>query len=146
MAIQRARIGFVAVLTTASLAFTSPAFAALHVNLTGIGCNQQQESGSDEIYIGVNGSRINIGWFQNGTGIATNIISNASPTRFDLWEDDGNHWYDGDDYFGTIEISTPLSGWPNSQYHELFADCSWGVCVNYVLSIRACTIGPGCPT
>jgi hypothetical protein len=65
-------------------------------------CTYQNETGADEIFLKFNGVRLNMGNFTNGkdyTSPSTLIVSSL-PVNIEIWEDDGNHWYDGDDWWG----------------------------------------------
>ena len=82
--------------------------ARVLVNGIGVFCQAQNEFGQDEIYMKFNGVRINVGSFvsletETTTGMA---ILPSLPVTAQLWEDDGDHWYDGDDLWDTVTVSS----------------------------------------
>jgi hypothetical protein len=80
--------------------------AALKIN--SITCIDQNEISQDEPYLDFNGQRI---WSGNMSQGDTVNLSSVGPFIFEgsaslsLFEDDGNHWYDHNDYLGTYTIS-----------------------------------------
>jgi len=101
--------------------------ARVLVSKAGVHCTYQNESGGDEIFLKFNGARLNMGSFWNGrdyTSPATLIVS-ALPVNIEIWEDDGDHWYDGDDWwggtaclsFGYCHDETVQGGWQNHSYY-----------------------------
>lgn len=88
-------------------------------------CVTQNEIGQDEIFLKFNGNRLNMGNFSNGTNTpsATTYTFASTPVTVELWEDDGNHWYDGDDQWDSNSWSdlNPHSVhniWNGGQSHD----------------------------
>ena len=99
------------------------------VALNGIGvlCYNQNELGEDEIYLKFSGLRVNMGNFSNGVQrtVSTSAIFASLPISVELWEDDGDHWYDRDDlwdselvgFYGKVQLQSSVG--PNyPQYHS----------------------------
>jgi hypothetical protein len=65
-----------------------------------------QEVGHDEVYLKFNGTRVNVGSISGGDcgTYPYYLIVPSTPFHVELWESDGNHWYDQDDFF---------EGWDN---------------------------------
>jgi hypothetical protein len=99
------------------------------VALNGIGvlCYNQNELGQDEIYLKFSGVRVNMGSFSNGVQrtVSTSLIFASLPISVELWEDDGDHWYDRDDLwastsvggYGKTELQSSTAT-TNPQYHS----------------------------
>jgi hypothetical protein len=72
------------------------------VNGIGVHCYKQNETGQDEIFLKFNGTRLNMGNFTSGaatTFTSTSYIFTGTNVTVELWEDDGNHFYDHDDFW-----------------------------------------------
>ena len=71
------------------------------VNGIGVHCYSQNETGQDEIFLKFNGNRLNMGNFTSGMATRFTATSYIFPgnVTVELWEDDGNHWYDHDDFW-----------------------------------------------
>jgi hypothetical protein len=89
-------------------------------------CTYQNETGADEIFMKFNGARLNMGNFTNGrdyTSPSTLIVSSL-PVNMELWESDGDHLWDGDDWwggqacqsFGYCSGQSIQGGWQNHYY------------------------------
>jgi hypothetical protein len=78
--------------------------ATLHLKT--ITCLQQQETFTDELYLTFNGEKIAL---PNMTQGRTEVLSGEhqfdGSASLSLFENDGDHWYDRDDYIGTHTIT-----------------------------------------
>ena len=110
--------------------------ATVRINGISVHCQVQNETGEDEIYLTFNGSRVNMGNFVNNTtrAVATVLQFASGPITVTLWEDDGAHWYDGDDNWGSNTAHSGLntfqsikwSNWPDSgQNHKYDYSFTW---------------------
>jgi hypothetical protein len=76
-------------------------------NIT-VKCVEQNEIGEDEIYLRFNGTRFNMGNFSNGVNrtSSSTIILPSLPMSVELWESDGDHWYDRDDFWDSFTCTS----------------------------------------
>jgi hypothetical protein len=82
-----------------------------------IACIDEQEAGGDEPYLNFNG--ISNVWESDGDMTQGEIQAppavfefNGASADLSLWEDDGDHWYDRNDHFGTETIYASQAGQP----------------------------------
>jgi hypothetical protein len=110
--------------------------AVVRINGISVHCTAQNETGEDEIYLKFNGSRVNMGNFVNNTTRAVGTILQfaSGPITVTLFEDDGDHWYDGDDNWGSNTAqpgpntfqSITWKNWPASdQNHKYDYSFTW---------------------
>ena len=111
--------------------------AAVRISGIVVHCSVQNETGEDEIYLKFNGVRVNMGNFVNNLrkATATTLSFSSGPITVTLFEDDGDHWYDGDDNWGSNTVthagsynfpSTQRNNWPASgQNHEYDYSFTW---------------------
>ena len=99
--------------------------ARVLVNGISVCCITQNERGEDEIFLKFNGVRVNVGNFSNGVcrGTTNTAIVSSLPVVHELWEDDGNHWYDGDDQWYSASVPDYAS---YGIEHSRFGDADWG--------------------
>lgn len=75
------------------------------LELKSITCLQQQEFFGDELYVTFNGRKISL---PNMTQGKTKMLSGSyafdGSASLSLFENDGDHWYDRDDFIGTHTI------------------------------------------
>jgi hypothetical protein len=85
------------------LAAATSQAAVVRIDRISVHCDIQNETGEDEIYLTFNGARVNMGNFVNNTtrATATTLFFRSGPITSTLWESDGDHWYDGDDDWGS---------------------------------------------
>jgi len=100
-------------------------------------CSAQNETGEDEIYLKFNGMRVNMGNFVNNLrkATATTVSFASGPVTVTLFEDDGDHIWDGDDNWGSNTVthagsynffSSLRKNWPASgQNHEYDYSFVW---------------------
>ena len=83
-------------------------------------CVSQNEIGTDEIFLTFQGARVTMGDFTNGVcrdSITQTFLPGVSmPVTVQLWEDDGNHWYDGDDLWA----SDLVSSYTSYSFHNIY--------------------------
>jgi hypothetical protein len=103
--------------------------AAVRIDRISVHCKAQNETGEDEIYLKFNNTRVNMGSFVNNTtrATATILVAASGPFTVTLFEDDGDHWYDRDDNWGSNTVthagsytfySTKWSPWPASDQNR----------------------------
>ena len=65
-------------------------------------CRYQNETGADEIFLKFNGARLNMGNFWNGRDYTSpnTLIVSSLPVNIEIWESDGDHLWDRDDWWG----------------------------------------------
>ena len=76
------------------------------LQLKSITCLQQQEVFTDELYLTFNGRKISLPNMTQGRtkNLSGDYQFNGSAS-LSLFEDDGDHWYDRNDYLGSHTIS-----------------------------------------
>jgi|SRR5215470_4139815 len=76
------------------------------LQLKSITCLQQQEVFTDELYLTFNGKKISLPNMTQGrtTTLSGEHQFNGSAS-LSLFENDGDHWYDRDDFIGTHTIT-----------------------------------------
>jgi hypothetical protein len=76
------------------------------LQLRSITCIKQQETGDDELYLTFTGRKISL---PNMTRGQTKVLSGdyefSGSQPLNLFENDGDHWYDRDDHIGTHTIT-----------------------------------------
>jgi hypothetical protein len=76
------------------------------LKLRSITCIDQQETGRDELYLTFNGEKISLpNMTQGRTKVLRNERDFDGSVPLSLFENDGDHWYDRDDYIGTHVIT-----------------------------------------
>ena len=91
-----------ATMALACLMAAATSQAAVLVTNVRVKCIQQNEVGQDEIFLKFGGQRFNMGNFSNGTDYTSPnslMVNQSLPFYQEMWEDDGAHWYDGDDHW-----------------------------------------------
>ena len=74
--------------------------------LKSITCITAAEVGSDELYVTFNGTKRSLPDMREGKTQALNQqFSFTGPSSLSLFEDDGNHWYDRDDFIASQTIT-----------------------------------------
>jgi hypothetical protein len=72
-----------------------------------ITCLDQQERGHDELYMTFNGGKIPLSSMAQGE--TQQLLSSQYPfgesVLLNLFEDDGNHWYNRDDFIDSYKIT-----------------------------------------
>jgi len=78
----------------------------------------QQEWGQDEVYLKLDGIQV----FRDDhmtkghsdpldiTESVTIPAHSSSSFQLELWEDDGDHWYDRNDFLGSVTVNTAQAG------------------------------------
>jgi hypothetical protein len=90
--------------------------ARVLVNGISVQCITQNEQGQDEIFLrfasGPTYTQCNMGNFWNGLtrGSTCSYLFSSFPIVHQLWESDGNHWWDGDDRW-TSESQPSAGSW-----------------------------------
>lgn len=80
------------------------------LDIKSVTCLDQQERGSDELYLRFNGTKIALGSInQGGSRTLNSAVRFTGTMPLSLFEDDGNHWYDRDDHIQTHRISDSRS-------------------------------------
>ncbi len=76
------------------------------LKLRSITCLTQAESFTDELFVTFNGTKTSLPSMTEGqTKSLTTEFIFEGPQQLSLFEDDGNHWYDGDDFIAKHTIS-----------------------------------------
>lgn len=83
--------------------------------LNSIACIEQQETFGDELYLTFTGRKISLPSMSSGQ---TFVLGDDDDFRFrfsglqplNLFENDGDHWYDRDDHIGTHTITEAQGG------------------------------------
>jgi hypothetical protein len=81
--------------------------ASVLVNGISVTCVDANEIGQDEIFLrfasGATYTQCNMGNFSDGVsrGSTCSFVFSSLPITYQLWESDGNAWYDGDDLWHT---------------------------------------------
>jgi hypothetical protein len=87
--------------------------ATLH--LRSITCYQQAETGYDELYLTFTGKKISLEHMTRGdTHVLSGDYDFDGSAPLTLFENDGDHWYDRDDFIDshTIDESQPPGDFP----------------------------------
>ena len=79
------------------------------LKLRSITCKEQQEWGQDELYVTFNGTKRSLPGMKIGQtkSLGQEFVFTGTP-KLRLYENDGNHWYDRDDFIASHSIGDTL--------------------------------------
>jgi hypothetical protein len=127
-------------------ATTQSGRATTFVNVTQVHSESAQEVGADEIYLRIDGVMSHLGNFYQGTTKTVDVKKwSNSPINVQLWESDGDHWYDGDDFIGQHTFNNMSNG--SGTWRWVIGGTCCTPPTIYHVSMRACQTGTAnCPS